>query len=241
MVNSIARMRFYVKQIGSEEKLEEYFHTTIRELKAELHDMIREQLLVQSMQSTITKDVTATPGNVREFFDGIPTDSVPYIDAEMEVAQIMRKPPVSAAEKKAVRKRLEEYRTKILAGEDFAVYAALYSQDQSTAKRGGELGMFERGSMVPEFEAAAFNLKAGEVSPIIETKFGFHIMQLIERRGDQINVRHILLQPQTDDKDIYKVAEFLDSLRTQINMEVSHSKTLPRNFQMTMKPAIMAD
>ncbi len=212
------RMRFYIKQIGSEEKLEEYFHTTIRELKAELRDMIREQLLVQSMQSTITKDVVATPSNVREYFESIPSDSLPYIDAEMEVGQIVRKPPVSDTERKAVKARLEEYRRKIMAGEDFAVYAALYSEDKSTAKKGGELGMFERGTMVPEFEAAAFNLRAGEVSPIIETKFGFHILQLIERRADQINVRHILLQPQTDDKDLMKSYSLLDSLRKQINL-----------------------
>ncbi len=210
------RMRFYIKQIGSEEKLEEYFHTTIRELKAELRDMIREQLVVQSMQSTITKDVVATPSNVREFFESIHPDSVPYIDAEMEVGQIVRKPPVSDTERKLVKLKLEEYRTKIMAGEDFAIYAALYSEDKSTAKKGGELGMFERGTMVPEFEAAAFNLKSGEVSPIIETKFGFHILQLIERRADQINVRHILLQPQTDDKDLYKAYGLLDSLRIQI-------------------------
>lgn len=212
------RMRFYIKQIGSEEKLEEYFHTTIRELKAELRDMIREQLLVQSMQSTITKDVVATPSNVREYFESIHPDSLPYIDAEMEVGQIVRKPPVSDSERKAVKARLEEYRKKIMAGEDFAVYAALYSEDKSTAKKGGELGMFERGTMVPEFEAAAFNLRTGEVSPIIETKFGFHILQLIERRADQINVRHILLQPQTDEKDLYKSYALLDSLRKQINL-----------------------
>lgn len=212
------RMRFYVKQIGSEEKLEAYFHTTIRELKAELRDMIREQLLVQNMQSTITKDVVATPGNVREFFESIHPDSVPYIDAEMEVGHIVRKPPVSDLERKLLKLKLEEYRTKIMAGEDFAVYAALYSDDKSTAKKGGELGMFERGTMVPEFEAAAFNLRAGEVSPIIETKFGFHILQLIERRADQINVRHILLQPSTDDKDLYKAYHLLDSLRQQIQL-----------------------
>ncbi len=180
--------------------------------------MIREQLLVQSMQSTITKDVVATPSNVREYFESIPSDSLPYIDAEMEVGQIVRKPPVSDTERKAVKARLEEYRRKIMAGEDFAVYAALYSEDKSTAKKGGELGMFERGTMVPEFEAAAFNLRAGEVSPIIETKFGFHILQLIERRADQINVRHILLQPQTDDKDLMKSYSLLDSLRKQINL-----------------------
>lgn len=211
------RMRFYVKQIGSEARLEEYFHTTIRQLKAEMREIIHDQVLVQTMQSKITKDVTCTPNDVRVYFEAIPSDSLPYIDAEMEIAQIVRKPPVSEEEKKAVRDRLDEYRNKILAGEDFAVYAALYSQDPGSAKKGGELGMFERGSMVPEFEAAAFKLKAGEVSPIIETKYGFHILQLIERRGDQINVRHILLQPQTTDLDLQKSVAFLDSLRNEIS------------------------
>ncbi len=210
------RMRFYIKQIGSEAKLEEYFKTTVRKLKDELREMIREQLLVQNMQGTITKDVVATPANVREFFESIHPDSLPYIDAEMEIAHIVRKPPVSDEERKRVKSVLEEYRRKIMAGEDFAVYAALYSEDKSSAKKGGELGMFERGTMVPEFEAAAFNLRTGEVSPIIETKFGFHILQLIERRADQINVRHILLQPQTSDKDLYKAYGMLDSLRKEI-------------------------
>lgn len=210
------RLRYYIKQIGSEAKLEEYFHTTIRELKVELRDLIREQLVMQSMQSKITKDVVATPANVREYFESIHPDSLPYIDAELEVAQIVKRPPVSEAERRAVRARLEEFRSKVMAGEDFAVYAALYSQDQSTAKKGGELGLFERGTMVPEFEAAAFNLKPGEVSPVIETKFGMHILQLIERRGDQINVRHILLQPKTTDEDLMRSVRFLDSLSAQI-------------------------
>ena len=117
--------------------MEEYFKTTIRQLKVELRDMIRDQLLVQTMQGKITKDVTATPNDVREYFNSIPPDSLPYIDAELEVAQIVRRPPVSDAERKAVRSRLEEFRKKILAGEDFAVYAALYSQDPGSAKRVG--------------------------------------------------------------------------------------------------------
>jgi len=212
------RMRYYIKQIGSEEKLEEYFHTSIFQLKAELRDIIKEQITVQQMQAKITKDITATPNDVREYFNSIHPDSVPYIDAEMEVAQIVRIPPVSAEEKKAVKKQLEEYRQAIVNGGDFAVYAALYSQDNSTAKKGGELGPFERGAMVPEFEAAAFNLKPGEVSPVIETKFGFHILQLIERRGEQINVRHILLQPKISDEDVRRSMMFLDSIRTKIVM-----------------------
>lgn len=211
------RMRFYIKQIGSEEKLEEYFHTSIRQLKSEFRDVIKEQLLVQTMQSKITKDVAASPSDARAYFESIPADSLPYIDAEMEIAQIVRMPAISAAEKQAVRAQLEDYRKKILAGEaDFAVYAALYSKDPSSAKKGGELGFFERGTMVPEFEAAAFSLKPGEISPVIETKFGFHILQLIERRGDQINIRHILLQPTTDDNALIACVKQLDSLKIQI-------------------------
>ena len=212
------RMRYYIKQIGSEQRLEEYFHTSIVQLKAEMKDIIKEQLTVQQMQGKITKDITATPNDVREYFNSIPADSIPYIDAEMEVAQIVRKPPISAAEKKAVRAQLEEYRKAIIDGGDFAVYAALYSQDNSTAKKGGDLDFFERGTMVPEFEAVAFNLKPGEVSQVIETKFGFHILQLIERRGEQINVRHILLMPKISDEDIRASIQFLDSIRTKINL-----------------------
>ncbi len=208
------RMRFYIHQIGSEEKLEQYFHTTIRELKAEFRDVIKDQLTVQMMQSKITKDIAASPNDVRTFFESIPPDSIPYIDAELEVAQIVRIPPVSFEQKQAIRAQLEEYRKKILAGEgDLAVYAALYSQDASTAKKGGELGFFERGTMVPEFEAAAYNLKPGDVSPVIETKFGFHILQLIERRGEQINVRHLLLQPVITDEGLMESVNFLDSVR----------------------------
>jgi peptidyl-prolyl cis-trans isomerase SurA len=210
------RMRYYIRQIGSEQKLEEYFHTTIVQLKAEMRDAIKEQIIVQQMQGKITKDITSTPNDVREYFNSIPPDSVPYIDAEMEVAQIVRKPPVSSEEKKAVRARLEDYRKAIMEGGDFSVYAALYSDDKSTAKKGGELDFFERGMMVPEFEAVAFNLKPGEISSVVETKFGFHILQLIERRGDQINVRHILLQPRISDDDLRKSVMFLDSIRTKI-------------------------
>jgi peptidyl-prolyl cis-trans isomerase SurA len=154
------RMRFYIKQIGSEQKLEEYFHTTIIQLKEELHDLIREQLVVQIMQGKITKEATATPNDVREYFESIPRDSVPYMDAELEIAQIVRKPPLDEQEKRRVKAQIEDYRQKIIAGADFAVQAALYSEDPVSAKKGGELGFFERGQMVPEFEAAAFGITA---------------------------------------------------------------------------------
>ena len=210
------RMRFYIKQIGSEEKLEEYFHTTIIQLKSELRELIQEQLIVQTMQGKITHDVAATPNDVREYFESIPKDSVPYIDADLEVAQIVCKPPINDEEKKRVKTQIEEYRKTIMGGQDFAVLATLYSNDAVSAKHGGDLGFFERGQMVPEFEAAAFNLKPGEVSPVVETKFGYHILQLVERRGDQINVRHLLLQPKVSEDDLIKAVNFLDSLRKKI-------------------------
>jgi len=211
------RMRYFVMQLGSEEKLEAYFHTTIRQLKDELRDIIRDQMTVQTMQSKITKDITATPNDVRTYFEAIPPDSIPYMDAEMEVAHIARIPATSESEKKKLREQLEDYKAKVQAGADFSVYAALYSDDKATAKKGGELGYFARGSMVPEFEGAAYNLKPGEMSPVIETKFGFHLIQMIDRRGDQINVRHILLQPKISDDDMLKSYRFLDSLSTKIN------------------------
>lgn len=211
------RMRYFITQLGSEEKLEAYFHTTIRQLKDELREIIRDQMTVQTMQSKITHGITATPNDVRTYFEAIPADSIPYMDAELEVAHIARIPATSDAEKNKIKEQLEDYRAKVVAGGDFSVYAALYSDDKSTAKKGGELGFFARGSMVPEFEGAAYNLKPGEMSPVIETKFGFHLIQMIDRRGDQINVRHILLQPKISDADMLKSYRFLDSLSQKIN------------------------
>jgi len=212
------RMNYFIAQLGSEEKLEEYFHTSTRQLKEELRSIIRDQMIVQTMQSKITKDITATPNDVRSYFGSIHPDSIPYMDAEMEIGQIVRTPPASAEEKKRVKDQLDAYRTLVINGADFSVYAALYSDDKSTAKRGGELGYFGRGAMVPEFEAAAFALKPGELSPVVETKFGYHIVQLIDRRGEQINARHILLQPRIQDEDLYKAYQFLDSLSAKINL-----------------------
>jgi len=206
------RIRYFVKQIGSEQLLEEYYKEPIAKIKEDFRKMVKDQLLVQSMQGRITKDISATPSDVRNFFNSFPADSLPYMNAELEVAHIVLKPRVSEQQKLAIKERLEEYRTKIIAGEDFSVYAALYSADRTTAKKGGELGFFERGDMVAEFEAAAFKLKSGEVSNVIETKFGFHILRLIERRGNQINVRHILLQPEVDTEEAAKAVAKLDSI-----------------------------
>lgn len=210
-------MNYFVQQIGSVEKLEAYYGKSITELKDEFRPKIREQLLVQQMQNKITGNLTASPNDVKTFFESIPSDSLPLINSEVEYAQIIRKVPVSAEAKKEARTKLEEFRDRIVKGEEFSTLAILYSQDTESAKQGGELGFVNRGDLVPEFEAAAFRLKnSTEISPIIETQFGFHIIQLIERRGDRINCRHILLHPKVTPEDMVKTQQMMDSLCKEI-------------------------
>ena len=210
------RIKYFIQQIGSEEKLEEYYKKSIFEIKADFKELIKEQLLSQNMQSKITASIAATPSDVKTYFNQIPKDSLPLINAEIEIAQIVKSPPISLQQKKDVQAKLETYRKRIINGEEFSTLAVLYSQDISTAKRGGEVGYVNRGDLVPEFEAAAFRLKEKDVSEIIETKFGYHIIQLIDRRGEQINVRHILLKPEIFPEDLAKSKLFLDSIKTRI-------------------------
>ncbi|MBL0340495.1 MAG: peptidylprolyl isomerase [Bacteroidetes bacterium] len=209
------RVGYMVSQIGSEAKLEEYYEKSILEIKDEFKPLIMEQLLMQAMQGTVTKNVSVSPSDVKEFFNSIPEDSLPFINAEIEYSQIVINVPVSNEEKKNVKDKLESYRQRVLKGEEFSTLAILYSQDGSS-RNGGELGFVGRGDLVPEFEAAAFKLRKGEVSEIVETKFGFHIIQLIERRGEQINVRHILLKPAFSAPDINKTFAKSDSIHKLI-------------------------
>jgi len=205
------RIGYMVNQIGSEARLEEYYEKSILEIRDEFKPLIKEQLLVQSMQSTVTRNISVSPADVKEFYNSIPPDSLPFINAEMEYSQIVINVPVSAEEKKNVKDKLEGYRQRVLGGEDFSTLAILYSQDGS-ARNGGELGFVNRGDLVPEFESSAFKLRKGEVSEIVETKFGFHIIQLIERRGEQINVRHILIKPSFGTADINRTFATADSI-----------------------------
>lgn len=212
------RIGYMVAQIGSEAKLEEYYEKSILEIRDEFKPLIKEQLLMQSMQGEVTKNVTVSPADVKEFYNSISEDSLPFINAEIEYAQIVINVPVSAEEKKNVKDKLETYKQRVANGEDFATLAVLYSQDGSS-RNGGELGFVNRGDLVPEFEAAAFKLRKNEVSEIVETKFGFHIIQLIERRGEQINVRHILLKPNFVATDINKTFAKADSLYQKIKSD----------------------
>ncbi len=213
------RMQYYVNQFGSEEKMAEYYRKPLEEIKEELKEIVKEQLISQEVNSTITSGITITPSEVKEFFKSIPKDSIPTIDPIVEYDQIVRIPPISKEHKQEIYNRLNGLRERIVKGENFSTLAILYSEDPGSAKKGGELGLTKRGSWYPEFEAAAFSLKPGEVSEIIETEAGYHVLQFIDRRGEYVNVRHILLMVKPSPSDLADAASFIDSVANLIKMD----------------------
>jgi peptidyl-prolyl cis-trans isomerase SurA len=212
------KIRYFVSQMGSIEKLEQYLGKSITEIKDEFRDKIRDQLVIQQMQGKIAGDIKVTPSDVKAYYEQIPADSLPLIESEIQVAQILKKPPVNEVERQRVRKEIQEIRQKIIDGRSFNSMAAFYSEDVVSAAKGGELGFVNRGDLVPEFEATAFALKGKEISDVIETMYGFHIIQLIERRGESINVRHILISPKASSADLDKARMKLDSISQLIRL-----------------------
>lgn len=205
-----------LQQYGSKEALREATGFSYDELKEQYDRMIRVNLLSRNVEYQITEGVKVTPAEVTEFFKLLPVDSLPMMPEKYEISEIVIQPVISEAERDRVRAQLAELRERVIKGESFSMLATLYSQDPGSAKKGGELGFFPRGRMVAEFESAAFALKPGEVSPIIETQFGFHIIQLIERRGNTVNARHILISPRVSTEDMLKARMTLDSLASEI-------------------------
>lgn len=211
------RFRYFIEQFGSKEKLEAYYGKTVDAFKEEMREAVKNQLLQQNVQSTIVEHVSITPREVKAFFKSIPTDSLPLINTEYQVAELVKKPEISASEKLQVKERLLALRKRILQGESFATMAILYSEDPGSAKKGGELGMYGRGDLYPEFEDVAFNLKDGEISGIVETEAGFHIIQMIENRDKFVNVRHILLRPKVSPQQVESAISYLDSIHQLIS------------------------
>ena len=205
-----------LRQYGSKEALREATGFTYDELKEQYERMIRNNLLSRRVEYQITENVKVTPAEVTTFFNSLPADSLPMMPERYELSEIVIEPAISEEERDRERTELAGLRERVLKGEKFSMLATLYSQDPGSAKKGGELGFFSRGEMVGEFESAAFALKPGEVSPIIETQFGFHIIQLIERRGNTVNARHILIVPKVSSADLLKARMKLDSLATEI-------------------------
>ena len=211
------RLNFFINQLGSKEKVEEYFHKSLPVLRESLVDMMRNSSIVQQVQRNLTEGVTATPNEVRKYFDKMPADSVPYVPMQVEVQLLTLNPNIPRQEIEDVKARLREYSDRVNKGEaDFSTLAIMYSEDGS-AMQGGELGFNGRAAWVPEFANVAFNLTdPKKVSRIVETEYGYHIIQLIAKRGDQVNVRHILLTPKISSKDLTDATNRLDSVRKEI-------------------------
>ena len=209
------RLSSFISQLGSQEAMEEYFGKSILEVKEEFYDEIENQLLSQRMQSQITSSISVTPQEVRNLFDELKQENeLPLIPTQIEISQVVKIPEISLEEKSRIRKKLINFRERINKGEDFKVLATLYSDDIESAKNGGELGFVSRGDLVTEFEAAAFALKGDEISEIVETSYGYHIIQLIERRGEQINVRHILMKAKVSSESLLIAKQELEKINT---------------------------
>ena len=210
------RMAYFVQQVGSEKKLEELYNKSAKTLKDDLRPQVKEQLVQQKMQETITGKLAVTPREVNQYFNKIPKDSLPYYSTEVEVGQIVMPAQVNEQAKQAAIAKLNDLRAQVLAGASFEELAKKYSEDPGSAAQGGLLGFFKRGELVPEYEAASRKLEPGQMSPVVQSQFGFHLIQFIERKGDSYSTRHILLKPVTGTADASASAKKLTRLRTQI-------------------------
>jgi peptidyl-prolyl cis-trans isomerase SurA len=213
-----AQTDYFIRVIGSKEKMEEYFNKTSTQIRESMRENIRDGLMMQKMQQKLVGEIKVTPSEVRRYFKDLPVDSIPYIPTQIEVQIIVLQPSIPIEEIEDVKRRLREFTERVNTGEtDFSTLALLYSEDKVSAMRGGELGFMGRGQLVPEYANVAFNLQDPKrVSKIVESEFGFHIIQLIEKRGDRLNTRHILLKPKASDKNVNDAMVRLDSIADDI-------------------------
>ncbi len=212
-----SRLAMLIQQAGDEQTLVDYFGKEIPEIKTDLNKLLYEQLMTQKMQGQITDEIKITPGEVRSFFKEIPSNELPLINAELELAHITIRPEISEDAVNETKAKLQDFINRVNNGTKFSTLAVLYSEDPGSARKGGELGFKTRKDFIPEFSAVAFRLtEPGEVSPIVETTYGFHVIQLIEKRGEKANFRHILLTPKVPPTENERVIKLLDSIATEI-------------------------
>ena len=231
-----SQLEQYVQHIGSRERLETYFGKSYEDIKNEMRTPLREQMITQRMQSKIVDNVRVTPSEVRYFYRKFNKDSLPEVPDKYEIQQIVIKPRISDTEKERIRNRLREFREEILAGKQtFNTLAVLYSEDPGSAAKGGELGYQTKSALAPAFAEAAFSLKPGRVSKIVETEFGFHILQYIDRQGDKVNVRHILLRPRISDEERQEAIQHLDTVLTYIHKGEATFEEAAAYFSMDKK------
>lgn len=207
------RIRYFTSMFGNVQELEKYYNKSILELKEELREPLKDQLLITAMHDKLVSNVTVTPSEVEKYYKKMPSDSIPIIPAQWEIGLIAIAPSLTQEENNMLISKLQDIKKRINNVSDFEVMARLYSEDPATAKNGGETGYFTKGVMEPTFENAAFSLtKPGEISPIIETSYGYHILQLIDRKGEQVNVRHILVRKQPSNNAIQIAKQKADSI-----------------------------
>jgi len=212
------KLQNFIMEAGSQENLEGYFKKPLLEIKKDLFKPQKDLMIAKKMEGEITQKVTVTPAEVQKFYRQIPSAEIPLRPAAMEIREIVLKPQVSEQEITRVQNRLKEFRERIQKGESFTTLAVLYSEDQASSPKGGEVGMKARSELVPEFAAVAFNLKGNEISRVVKTEFGYHIIQLIDRRGDVINVKHILLSPKPTIEEKAVVRKLIDSISQAIRV-----------------------
>ena len=213
-----SRLDYFISQFGSEEEMEAYFSKSIFDIKDDLREAIHEQMLTDEVRRTIVADVSTTPSDVKSFYRSLHPDSIPYINTEVELAQIVAYPNYSEEAVFQIKERLLELRKRVQEGEDFGTLAILYSEAPEASRR-GEIGFMMRAQLDKAYADAAWSLKEGQVSKIVESSFGFHIIQLIERRGDRANTRHILMNPKADANAKQKAISKLDSLKTVVETD----------------------
>lgn len=215
------RLNYFITQIGSKEKMEEYFRKPMAEIREDMYELVHNQMVIQQMQQQLVSNLKSTPAEIAKFYEQLPADSIPLIPTQVEVQLITIEPPVPQEEIDRIKERLREFAERVNNGSSsFSMLARLYSEDTQSATRGGELGFVGKGQLVPEFAAVAFALtNPNHVSRVVETEFGYHIIQLIERRGDRVNCRHILLRPRASVNDKEKAINLLDSVATLVRTE----------------------
>lgn len=213
-----SRLNYAIGQVGSKEKLEEYYGKPLNALREEIRQSVKEQGMVEAVQQKLVSKIKVTPSEIRSFYNRIPQDSLPFIPTSVETEIVTIEPAIAQEEIDDIKRRLREYSESIISGQrEFSTLARLYSEDPESARRGGELGFTGRAQLVPEFATAAFELnEPGKLSRIVESEYGFHLIQLIEKRGDRINVRHILLKPKVSKSELEEASLRLDSIRTEI-------------------------
>lgn len=214
-----SRISTLINDFGSQEQMEKYYGKSMDQIKSDLQGIIKNQLLSQQVEQKIIKNVTVTPSEVRQFYHSVPKDSLPLVKTEYVVRQIVLSPPITVEERLRVKKELLKLRQRILHGASFSTMAILYSEDPGSAKKGGELGFYGKGQLYPQFEEAAEKLKPGQISDVVKTKAGYHIIQMIAKKGNYFDVRHILLIPKVSPIALQKAKLKLDSIAGMIRAD----------------------